>query len=51
VWLPFESVALVHTAATYIVMAFMVVHIYVTITGRVPLSNIDIKAMLMGWEV
>lgn len=48
-WLPFESVALVHTAAAYIVMAFMIVHVYLTTTGRTPLSNI--KAMLTGWEV
>jgi thiosulfate reductase cytochrome b subunit len=44
-----EPVALVHTAAAYIVMAFIIAHVYLSTTGRTPLSNI--KAMLTGWEV
>ena len=47
--LPLEPVALIHTAAAYVVMAFMIAHVYLATTGRTPLSNF--KAMLTGWEV
>jgi thiosulfate reductase cytochrome b subunit len=43
-----EPVALVHTLAAFLMMAFMFMHIYLTTTGHTPLSNI--KAMLTGWE-
>lgn len=43
-----EPIALVHTFAAYMLIAFMFGHIYLTTTGHTPLSNI--KAMLTGWE-
>jgi thiosulfate reductase cytochrome b subunit len=41
-------VARIHTLAAYIMMAFMVAHIYLTTTGHTPLSNL--KTMITGWE-
>jgi thiosulfate reductase cytochrome b subunit len=46
--LKLAPVALVHTFAAYVLMAFMFVHVYLTTTGRTPLANL--KAMLTGWE-
>lgn len=43
-----EPVALIHTLAAYLLIAFMFAHIYLTTTGHTPLSNI--KAMITGWE-
>ncbi|HHI03338.1 MAG: cytochrome B [Candidatus Zixiibacteriota bacterium] len=43
-----ESIALWHTLGAFLMMSFLVVHIYMTTTGHTPLSNI--KAMLTGYE-
>ena len=41
-------VALIHTAGTFALLIFLVVHLYLTTTGHTPLSNM--KAMVTGWE-
>jgi len=46
--MPLEPVALVHTFGAYLLMAFMVAHVYLTTTGHTLLSNM--KAMITGWE-
>ncbi len=43
-----ETAALVHTAAAFMVLAFLVVHTYLSTTGGTVLSYT--KAMLTGWE-
>lgn len=43
-----EPVALIHTFAAYLVIAFMFGHVYLTTTGRWVFSSF--KAMLTGWE-
>lgn len=43
-----ESIALWHTLGAFLMMSFLVTHIYMTTTGHSPLSNI--KAMLTGYE-
>ena len=42
-------VAIVHTFGAFVLMAFVVAHVYLTTTGHTPLSGI--KAMITGWEV
>jgi len=41
-------VALVHTAAAIVLVAFIITHLYLITTGDTPTSNL--KAMLTGWE-
>jgi len=43
-----ETAAVVHTAAAFMVLAFLVVHTYLSTTGGTVLSYT--KAMLTGWE-
>lgn len=43
-----ESVALIHTLGGYLLMAFLIVHVYMTTTGQTLLSNI--RAMVTGYE-
>jgi thiosulfate reductase cytochrome b subunit len=43
-----EPVALVHTFAAFLMIAFLFLHAYLTTTGHTPLSNI--RAMINGWE-
>jgi thiosulfate reductase cytochrome b subunit len=43
-----ETVAVLHTLGGYLLMAFLVVHVYMTTTGHTPLSNI--RAMVTGYE-
>ena len=43
-----ESIALWHTLGAFLMISFLVTHIYMTTTGHSPLSNI--KAMLTGYE-
>jgi thiosulfate reductase cytochrome b subunit len=45
---PVEPVALLHTIGAFLLIAFIIVHIYLTTTGHTPTSNI--KAMITGWE-
>lgn len=42
------SIALVHTAAAFMMLAFLVAHVYLATTGHTPLEHI--KAMITGWE-
>ena len=44
-----EAIALAHTFAAYVLIAFMFGHIYLTTTGESPLSSI--KAMITGYEI
>ena len=43
-----QSVAFWHTLGAFLLMAFLVVHVYMTTTGRTPTSNIE--AMITGYE-
>jgi len=43
------NIAIIHTLGAFILMAFVVAHVYLTTTGEKPLSGI--KAMITGWEV
>ncbi len=43
-----ESVAFWHTLGAFLLMVFLVVHVYMTTTGYTPTSNI--QAMLTGYE-
>lgn len=43
-----KMVALVHTVVAYVVVAFTVVHIYLTTTGHTVMS--DIRSMCTGWR-
>lgn len=45
---PLASIALWHTLGAILLMIFLVVHVYMTTTGRTPTSNI--KAMITGYE-
>lgn len=49
-WMPFEisTIAFVHTLGTFLLMAFIIGHVYMTTTGHTPLANI--RAMITGWE-
>jgi thiosulfate reductase cytochrome b subunit len=43
-----EPVAYVHTIGAYILIAFVIIHLYLITTGRTIFSNL--KAMITGWE-
>jgi thiosulfate reductase cytochrome b subunit len=43
-----ESIALWHTLGAFLLMVFLVVHVYMTTTGKTPTSNI--RAMITGYE-
>lgn len=43
-----ESIATWHTLGAFLLVAFIIVHVYMTTTGEKPTSNI--KAMLTGYE-
>jgi thiosulfate reductase cytochrome b subunit len=43
-----ESVAAIHTLGAFLLIAFLVIHVYMTTTGQTFLSNI--KAMITGYE-
>ncbi|ANT65906.1 MULTISPECIES: cytochrome b/b6 domain-containing protein [Prosthecochloris] len=43
-----EPIALIHTLLAYLLVAFVIMHVYMTTTGHTPTSNI--KAMVTGWE-
>ncbi len=46
--LSLRTVAILHTLSAYLMIAFVLAHIYLTTTGQTPLSNL--KAMITGWE-
>jgi thiosulfate reductase cytochrome b subunit len=43
-----ENIANWHTAGAFLLMVFLIVHVYMTTTGHTPTSNI--KAMITGYE-
>lgn len=43
-----RTVAMVHTFGAFIVLSFLIVHVYLITTGRTVLSNL--KAMITGYE-
>lgn len=43
-----EMVALIHTLAAYMLLTFLIVHLYLITTGHTVTSNL--KAMITGWE-
>ncbi len=43
-----DVIAFIHTLGAFMLMAFIIAHIYLTTTGHKPLSAI--KAMITGWE-
>lgn len=42
------AIALVHTAAAFMMLAFLIGHVYLATTGHTPLAHV--KAMITGWE-
>lgn len=44
-----ELVALVHTFSAYLLLTFLIVHLYLITTGHTVTSNL--KAMVTGWEI
>jgi thiosulfate reductase cytochrome b subunit len=46
--LELEWVAIAHTAGAFLMLLFLIVHVYFATTGHTPLSHI--KAMITGWE-
>jgi thiosulfate reductase cytochrome b subunit len=46
--LPLQPIALAHTAAAFMMLIFVISHIYLSTTGHTPLAHI--KAMITGWE-
>ena len=45
---PLASIAFWHTLGAILLMMFLIVHVYMTTTGKTPTSNI--KAMITGYE-
>jgi thiosulfate reductase cytochrome b subunit len=43
-----QPIALAHTAAAFMMLIFVITHIYLSTTGHTPLAYI--KAMITGWE-
>lgn len=43
-----RGLAVAHTLGAWCFAAFLILHVYLTTTGRTPLANL--KAMLFGWE-
>ncbi len=43
-----EPVALIHTLGAFILIAFVIIHLYLITTGQTITSNL--KAMITGWE-
>ncbi|MCG8580353.1 MAG: cytochrome b/b6 domain-containing protein [Bacteroidales bacterium] len=47
--IPLEWIAWAHTLGAWLLMAFIIVHVYMTTTGHSVTTNI--KAMITGWEL
>jgi thiosulfate reductase cytochrome b subunit len=43
-----RPIALVHTAAAFMMLIFTITHIYLATTGHTPLAHV--KAMITGWQ-
>lgn len=48
-WVSLETVALVHTAAAFLMLTFLVAHLYLAITMSTP-PGAHVKAMITGYE-
>ena len=46
--LSLETVAVLHTIGAFLMLAFLVSHLYLVTTGRTPTAHL--KAMVTGWE-
>ncbi len=46
--IPLDAVAFWHTLGAFLLMIFLVIHVYMTTTGRTPASNIE--AMITGYD-
>lgn len=46
--LQLHLIAALHTAAAFMMLTFLVMHVYLATTGRTPLAHI--KAMVTGWD-
>jgi cytochrome b subunit of formate dehydrogenase len=44
-----EPIALIHTMGAYLLLTFLIIHLYLITTGRTLTSNME--AMITGWEV
>lgn len=42
------TIAMIHTAGAFVLLVFLIAHVYLTTTGETPTSNL--KAMITGWE-
>lgn len=47
-FLSLEAVATTHTAAAFMMLVFIIAHVYLTTTGHTPFTHI--KSMITGWE-
>ncbi len=47
-WLRLDAVAWAHTAGAFMMLVFVVVHVYLTTTGHTVFAHI--KTMITGWE-
>jgi thiosulfate reductase cytochrome b subunit len=48
-WLPLGTVALIHTGAAFLMLTFLVAHLYLTVTMGEPIGA-NVKAMITGYE-
>ncbi|MCG7960670.1 MAG: cytochrome b/b6 domain-containing protein [Candidatus Thiodiazotropha taylori] len=48
-WLPLGAIALIHTGAAFLMLTFLVAHLYLAITMSDP-PGADVKAMITGYE-
>lgn len=46
--IPLETVAVWHTLGAFLLIVFLIIHVYMTTTGHTPTSNI--QAMITGYE-
>ncbi|MCF6357655.1 MAG: cytochrome b/b6 domain-containing protein [Draconibacterium sp.] len=44
-----DVIATIHSFGAYILLSFVIAHVYLVTTGSTPLSNL--KAMITGWEI
>jgi len=47
-YLTLEWVAFLHAAAAFMMLVFLIAHVYLTTAGHTPTAHI--KAMITGWE-
>lgn len=43
-----REIAVIHTLGAFALIAFTIIHVYMTTTGHTPTSHI--KAMITGWD-